>query len=128
HVGIMSEKERAAGADADIEFDSEIRVTIGVVIAVGDTAPAAAIVNGNLRLTGPTGVVKLWRDRMRGRSNCEEIDDHCLVETSEAMLDVAGPVGRPMPVESVAVGATAIPIPLDSFPQFCDAGIEIALG
>jgi len=38
HVGVVGEKERAAGTDPNVELDSEIGVAVGVVIAVGDAA------------------------------------------------------------------------------------------
>src|SRR5262245_53969447 len=63
HVGVMGEKERTTGTHPDVEFNSFVSVVVCVVIAVGGAAPAATIIDGDLRLAGPTCVVKLRRNR-----------------------------------------------------------------
>src|ERR1700757_3530417 len=61
-------------------------------------------------------------------SNGKQIGDHHLIEAGEAMIDVPGPLRGPMPVEGVALGRLAIPVPFDRFPKGGDAGVEIGLG
>src|SRR5436189_4508107 len=63
---------------------------------------------------------------MRGRSDGQKINDHCLVISGDLVIDVPRPVRRPMPVKCAALRRASIPVPFDRLPQMRDPRIEIS--
>ncbi len=117
HIRIVREKQRTAAADAHIQLDPIIGVAVDIVISFFGVRPVLTIIDGGLRFPGPTGVIKLGRHRVRGRGDRQQINDHGLVESSDAMVDVPREIGRPVPVKRIALRGTAVPIPLDGVPE-----------
>src|ERR1019366_3126050 len=64
---------------------------------------------------------------MRGRSNCQQVNDHGFVESGEPVIDIPGPLRRPMPIKSIALRRAAVPVPLHGLPKMRDSGEQIAL-
>src|SRR6476660_3871468 len=121
----MGEKQRATGADSDIELDPVIRVAIAVVISVDRTGPAPTIIDCRLRLSRPSGVIHINGNTVGWRRHRQQISNHHFVETDERMVDLVAPFFRPMPVNEITFRIAAIPIPLDCVPELCNALIEV---
>src|ERR1017187_5086727 len=76
---------------------------------------------------GPSRVVKPGGNGMSGRGDRQQIHDHGLVKSCEAMVDVPRPLRRPMPIESIALRRLPVPVPLHCFPKLRDPPEEIFL-
>src|SRR6266568_3150515 len=103
-------------------------MTVGVALASVSSRPSAAILHACRALVCPAGIIEIGGNGVSGRRDRQQVDDHGLVESGEAVIDVPGPLRRPVPVESAALWRAAIPIPLDGFPEMRNARIEVALG
>ena len=64
---------------------------------------------------------------MRRRRDGQQIHDHRLIPADQRMTDVQAVVRRPVPVEDIAVGRLAVPVPLDFPPEPCDRVADLAL-
>ncbi len=66
---------------------------------------------------GPAFVVAVRRDRMRGRSNRQQVGDHGFVPAGHPRIFLPTKFRRPVPVERLAARRLEEPIPLDGFPK-----------
>ena len=103
HVGIVREEERSARANTYVELDSVIGVAVCVVVTIGAAGPAGTVVERGLRLSGPAGIIEIGRHGVSGRSDGEQISDHHFVESYEWMVNLPRPLGRPVPIQEIAL-------------------------
>src|ERR1039458_4299999 len=94
-----------------------VNVTIHIALALVGVGPSLAVLRARLALIGPSRVVKPGGNGMSGRSDRQQIHDHGLVKSREAMVDVPRPLRRPMPIERIALRRLPVPVPLHGFPK-----------
>src|ERR1700722_19114654 len=124
---ILSEKQGATGAHADIEFDSVVSVAILIEVAVARSRPSGAISHRGLRLAGPSRIVKIGGNPVRGRRYRQQIGDHGFVESGEPVVDEPRPLRRPVPEQRVVFCRATVPIPFDGFPKAGDSPVKTLL-
>ena len=61
---------------------------------------------------------------MRRRSDRQQINDHHLIESRKRMIDVPGPMRRPVPIERIALRRASVPVPFHRFPQPRDSLVK----
>src|SRR4030088_1592200 len=98
----MGKKQLFPISLSDIELDPVITISIEVMIALGGATPPAAIFDSPLRLSRPTAVIHGGGDRMSGRCDREQINDHRFIPSDQGVMQVKAIIGRPVPVQKIA--------------------------
>src|SRR6266481_3643138 len=110
----MGEEKRAPVPYSYIELDSVVRMPVAIMISIFAARPAFPIVNCRLRLPSPSGIVKIDRHAVGGRSHGQQVGDHHLIESDQRVMNLPSPLRRPVPVNKIALRRFAIPVPLNS--------------
>ncbi len=112
----LGEEQFRAIPLADLEFVAIITVAVDEMVAVGRPAPTLTIVDRQRRSPRPAAMPQARRYPVGRRGDTEDVGDRRFVPADQRMIDVEAVIGRPMPIEEVAVGFLAVPVLFDALP------------